>query len=406
MTSQEFVVKALIPKKEILIRKEEKITAQKLFNSLTSNHQELLNIDDEEHIDRISILDQLITINRHDTWATTEPLDDGLKRLLPSWSVLQYPLKFQEQKHNRIFHIFPEQVALGAKAGKGYMSAKLEHNSVKIYAAWNSDHETNMVWLWLMMPQEDNIKSFSTLDEWNLWPAYQCVDCGMIVGSKNGDYLKLSPQTTIAHRHEKTRSLREQFLDVVYGVPIEVKVLQYKEKKMWHYYWANEVVGDNYFNDLFDGREHPLHDNINIPINTFDATDYYIAMSETYENYKKRNFKITLQQIIGKETLFEEIKKFVLENEKKVPAFSAALRLDQQIKSKKRLYFLPKYILLLGLVLRLKAHNPKIYENFLNKNTSLEREIISLTYQAMSACPKLLEWSIAWVEIFFNHTIS
>lgn len=402
-----------IPEKEILITQDEKFTAQKLFDSLTSNRQELLSIKDKYHANRIAILNQLISINSYDTWVTKEKLDDGLKRLLPSWAVLQYPLRFHTQKHNRIFHIFPQQVAFGAKAGKGYMSAKLEHNPVNIYAAWNSDLSTNKTRLWLMIPQDENIKAFCELDEWtDLWPAYQCVDCGMIVGSKNGNYIKLSPQTTIAHKHGKIRSIREQFLDVVYDKPIErfveieVKISQYQEKKLSHYYWPNEVVGGNYFNDLSDGRMRPLQGDISVPIGTFKATDYYIAISEVYQNYKNPKYRITLQQIIGKEKLFKEIKDFVFERKEEVPAFSAALRLDQQILSKQRLYFLPKYVLLLSLVLRLKSHNPKLYKSLLDKDDILENEIISLTFQAMKSCPKLLEWSIAWVEIFFNHTIS
>ena len=403
-TSQEIIVTAPIAKKEILIRTDEEFTAQKLFDSLTADEQELLSIEDEEHAERISILNQLIAINRRDTWVTNEKFDDGLKKLLPSWAVLEYPLRFVEQKHKKIFHIFPQQVSFGAKAGKGYMLAKLEHNPIKIYAAWNSDISTNKTRLWLMLPQKDDIKDFSILDERELWPAYQCVDCGMIVGSKNGNYLKLSPQTIIAHRHEKSRLLREQFLDVVYDMPIEVNIFQHKDEKLKHYYRVKEVLSNN---KLFNEKTCPLEGNINIPINTFDNTDYNIAISEVVQNYKKPQFKIPLQQIIAKGKLFKEIKDFVFEKKTEVSAFSAILRLNQEILAKKiRLSRLPKYILLLSLVLRLKTHEPEIYKSLLNENLVSEKEIIGLTYQAMSACPKLMEWSIAWVEIFFNHTIS
>ena len=327
--------------------------------------------------------------------------------MLPSWAVLQYPLRFHAQKHNRIFHIFPQEVVFGAKAGKGYMSAKLDHDPVKIYAAWNSDFEQNKTYLWVMIPQVDFVERFCDLDEYDLWPGYQCIDCGIIVGSKSGNYLRLSPQTTVAHLHNnKSRSIRDQFLDVVYDMPIDVKVSQYQDKKLSHCYWPNEVVGDNYFSDLFEGKMRSLQGDVTIPIDTFTPKDYYIAISEAYQNYKNPNFQIAIKQIIGKENLFKEIKDFVLERKEEVPAFSAALRLDQNILSKKKLFFLPKYILLLSLVLRLKAYNPQLYKNLLDKDDVLENEIISLTFQAMNSCPKLLEWSIAWVEIFFNHAIS
>ena len=380
---------ARLPEREILIVKDDDFTAQKLYESLTSDRQAILKVKENKQPNLISILNQLVRINSSETWVTRDKLDDGLKRLLPSWAVLQYPLRFHTQKHNRILHIFPQQVVFGAKAGKGYMPAKLEHDPVKIYAAWNTDFEQNKTYLWVMIPQVDSVERFCDLDEYDLWPGYQCIDCGIIVGSKSGNYLRLSPQTTVAHLHNKSRSVRDQFLDVVYDKPIEVKVSQHQEKKLSHCYWPNEVVGDNYFNDLFDRKMLPLQGDINIPLDVFKPADYYIAISEAYQNYTNQKFQITLKQIIAREKLFKKIKDFVLENKDEVPAFSAALRLDQQILSKQRLFFLPKYVLLLGLVLRLKAYNPQLYRDLLGHDDILENEIISLTFHAMNSCPKL-----------------
>jgi hypothetical protein len=395
-----------IPKRDTLITEGEEFTAQNLFENLTSDHKTILRINDNKTPNLISIIKQLVRINSSETWVTREKFDDGLKKLLPSWAVLQYPLRFHTQKHNRILHIFPQQVAFGTKAGKGYMSAKLEHEPIKIYAAWNSDFEHNKTYLWVMVPQEDSIDRFCDLNELLLWPGYQCVDCGIIVGSKSGSYLKLSPQTIVTHMHGQKRSIRDQFIDVVYGTPIEVKVSEYKDKNLYNCYWPNEVVGDNYFNDLSNGKMRPLQGDINIPLDVFEPTDYYIAISEAYQNYTNQSFQIRIKQIIGKENLFKEIKDFVLEKRDEVPAFAAALRLEKQILSNKRLFFLPKYILLLALVIRLKAYNSPLYKNLLDRDNLLENEIVNLTFQAMNSCPKLLEWSIAWVEIFFNHTIS
>lgn len=410
--SQVFIVKEKIIEivqrsgREIIIKKDEDFSSKKLFSSLTSDYQEILSINETTQPNLISILNQLIRINSSDTWVTREKLDDGLKRLLPSWAVLQYPLRFRTEKHNRIFHIFPQQTVFGGIVGKGYMSVKLEHDPVKIYAAWNTDLKKNKTCLWVMIPQVDSVDRFCDLDEYDLWPGYQCVDCGIIVGSKNGNYLRLSPQTSIAHKHNKSRSIRDQFLDVVYDTPIEVKVSQYQEKKLSHCYWPNEIVGDNYFNDLCEGKMRSMQGDINIPIDTFTPKDYYIAISEAYQNYKNPIYKMALKQIIGKDKLFEVIKSFILEKKDDVPAFSAILRLDQNIVSKQRLFFLPKYILLLSLVLRLKANNPQIYKNLQEKDDMIENEVVILTFQSMKACPKLLEWSIAWAEIVFNHAIS
>lgn len=407
ITVQEKIVEVVqIPKRVSLLMQGEEVTSQRLYDNLTSDQKSILRINEKSTSNLISILKQLVKINLPETWVTSEKLNDGLKKLLPSWAVLQYPLRFYTQEHNRFFYIFPQQVAFGAKAGKGYLSVKLEHDPVKIYAAWNSDFTQNKTYLWVMIPQVDTVEKFCDLDEYDLWPGYQCVDCGVIVGSKSGNYLRLSPQTTVTHIHGKKRTNREQFIDVVYRRPIEVKISEYRKKNLSHCYWPDEVVGDNYFNDLFDGKMRPLQGEINIPIDVFNITDYYIAISEAYQNYTNQSFQISIKQIISKENLFNKIRDFVLEKRDDIPAFSAALRLDQQILSKKRLFFLPKYVLLLSLALRLKAYNPHLYQDLIGNDEVPENGIIDLTFQAMNSCPKLLEWSIAWVEIFFNHAIS
>ncbi|MBL7163515.1 MAG: hypothetical protein ISS57_13000 [Anaerolineales bacterium] len=211
--------------------------------------------------------------------------------------------------------------------------------------------------------------------------------------------------STKAHLHKKSRSVKDQFIDVVYDANIEVFVTQYKKRKLSHCHWPDEVVGDNYFNDLFEGKMRPLQGELNIPIDTYTPNDYYIATFEAYTNYKNPKHQIPIKQIIGNEIFFRAVKSFILENKDEVPAFSAALRLDQKIKAKSKLFYLPKNVLLLSLLLRLKTYNPKVFNKLLDNNVN-ENEIIYLADQTMNSCPKLLEWSIAWAEIFFNHAVS
>jgi hypothetical protein len=394
-----------IPKIYILISKGEKFTPQELFETVSSSRKAIQEIPENKQSNLISILKQLVTVNCRDTWVTQDKWDEGLKRLLPSWAVLKYPLRFQTQEHRKIFHIFPQQVVFGAKAGKGYMAAKMGLDQVKIYAAWNTDFDNNKTSIWLKFPQVDSIERFCDLDEYDLWPGYQCIDCGIIVGSRRGTYLQLSPQTVKFHMHNKSRSIQDQFINVD-DKPIEGQVSQYQEKILNHCYWPNEVVGNNYFNDLDSGKIRPLQGDINIPVGVFKPIDYYIAISEAFQNYRKPKSQIYIKQIIAKDTLFKDIKDFVFKKKDEVPAFSAALRLEQQILSGKQLYLLPKNVLLLSTILRLKAYNFQLYEEILTRDNSLENEIVNLTFQTMKSCPKLLEWSIAWTEIFFNHAIS
>lgn len=212
--SQEIIISEKIidvvrpPKINILITKGEEYTAQRLYEALSASRKAIQEVLENKQSNLISILKQLISINCRDTWVTKDKWDEGLKRLLPSWAVLKYPLRFQTQLHRKIFHIFPQQAVFGAKAGKGYMAAKLGLDPVKIYAAWNTDFDNNKTSLWLKFPQAESIERFCELDEYDLWPGYQCIDCGIIVGSRRGTYLQLSPQTVKLHMHNKSRSNR------------------------------------------------------------------------------------------------------------------------------------------------------------------------------------------------------
>ena len=55
---------------------------------------------------------------------------------------------------------------------------------------------------------------------------------------------------------------------------------------------------------------------------------------------------------------------------------------------------------------KLKSEIEEMNEEFLAREDALENEIVNSTFLAMKSCPKLLEWSIAWTEILFNHAIS
>ena len=72
------------PDKDILIKKGQEFTAQKLYENLTSDPKIILQINEKKSPDLISITKQLIRINSTETWVTREKFDDGLKRLLPS----------------------------------------------------------------------------------------------------------------------------------------------------------------------------------------------------------------------------------------------------------------------------------------------------------------------------------
>jgi len=181
-------------------------STEHLFRVLTTTKQELLS----RSYDRLPIapaIEQLQLIHTPEEWLTNERWNDGLKRLLPSWAVLMYPLRFTTKNHRRIFHVFPEKVAYEGRAGRGYIELKLADEKMRIAASWRPGKDLEYSELWMGISQERNIRYYSELDQDDLWPAYQCKDCGTIVASRNGTYLKLPPSVVRLHQHGKDRNL-------------------------------------------------------------------------------------------------------------------------------------------------------------------------------------------------------
>jgi hypothetical protein len=406
-TSKEF----LVEKKKIpanlspeIEKIEVKSKSKSIFNELTKK-----NVREPEKGDakRLSaILTQITKINDLSNWSNQEKLGDGIKKLLPTWAVLKNPLIFQTKRHKRLLNIYPQVTALEGKIGKGYMVAKIDQESVKIYAAWNTDFYKNKTYLWLMFsPQKENI-DFCELDEYDLWPGYLCRDCGVIVGSRDGNYLKLPPKTVLRHKHIKKRKIKDQFVDVVYSKHIEVSVAQNKKHYFSDYFNPSKVVGINAFKELENGGLKAIEKSLNSPIDTLSIDDYYLAISELINNYKDSSLEFRIKVLFGKKKWFEKIKEYIIDFEGRHPAFSAFLRLEKTLVESKELYKVPKYILLLGLLIRLKANDEKYYSNLLSELQIAEKDTEDLMLEAYDTCPKLLEWSLAWAEIFFNHSLS
>src|SRR5690606_33616717 len=150
--------------------------------------------------------------------------------LLPAWAVTSHPLLLTTREHRIGLSVHPEIAAFKGRAGKGYVDIKLEGDvQTRVYATWEplvtAENALYSSQLRLMIPTSEVLGPFSSLDEYDLWPAYQCSRCGKIVGSRSGNYLKLSPSTLSTHQHgKKYQDKRERFRDVVYGYDLHVSV--------------------------------------------------------------------------------------------------------------------------------------------------------------------------------------
>lgn len=374
-----------------------------LFRVLTATSRELLS----RSYDRLPItpaIEQLQLIRTPDEWLTNARWNDGLKRLLPSWAVLMYPLRFTTKNHRRILHVFPEKVAYGGRAGRGYIELKLEEEKIRIAASWRPGKDLEYSQLWMGISQEQSIKFFSELDQDDLWPAYQCKGCGTIVASKNGTYLKLPPSVVQLHRHDVDRKLNEQFIDTVYDSQniVEVSLTQYKDKPLQHAYWAKEVVFNNYLQFLIEGKFRSIHGDLEKPINLYKNIDYGLAVSDLFEHLQLP----AIQKLLEYSNEIDRLDQFIEDECPNQPAFNAMQRLMKYVYAATSPFNIPGNVLALAMVLRLKANQPQVYSNLLANLGISESILVDILRNTAQGCPKMLEWSIAWAELFYVHAIS
>lgn len=376
-------------------------STEHLFRVLTASKQDLLS----RSYDGLPItpaVEQLQIIHSPEEWLTDEPLEDCFKRLLPSWAVLMYPLRFTTKEHRKILHVFPEQVAFGGKVGKGYVELKLEAERVKVAAYWRPGKDPEYAKLWMRISQNPNITKFCELDPDNLWPAYQCVDCGMIVASRIGSYLKLAPSLIQNHRHAKFRNLSDQFIDTVYKEHVEVNIAQYKGSVLIQAYKGEVVAFKGLLQALIDKKISPVYRDLEQPINLYSNHDYLLAVSNILEHLQHPAIK----EFIDHSMNLNRIMNYMSDKKSHFPAFSAVSRLAPYIIETHSPFSIPGNILFLCMALRLKPHNLRAYNQLLSDMGISDEELMKLAECVVLGCPKMLEWAITWAELFYVHAVS
>jgi hypothetical protein len=399
-------------------RKEEKIeifsiteevgSPEYIFKVLTATKQQIVNIQSD--CSTISaVLGQLKKIHDPDEWLVDGELRDSFKRLLPAWAVLKHPLRFITNKHKRVLHVFPEKAIYGGKAGSGYLDLKLEGEKIRIVADWKPKPDSENSWIWIRIPTVENIKYFSELSEseqLDLWPAYQCVDCGEIVGSRNGSYLQLPPSTYRLHQHGKNRDLREQFFDTVYrhgkDETVDVSITQYDRELLRYTFLPKDIIHPKYLHFLITGKAIAKPGNLSQPIETRDSRDFGIAIDNLYENLKNSYLRAFSDYVKDLLRVYD----CLLDGIERHPAFGPFERLMSNLYEPIYPYNLPSSILTLSMLLRLKGNDAIMYENLIANLGITEESLVQMTNHLVQGSPKMLEWGIAWAELFFVHAIS
>ena len=390
---------------KIQIKSFHEYTVGEMYGCLSASPHTFLSLRNQEVRNILPILEQLKVVNDENTWINLgEKFDYKFKVLLPCWAVLNHPLRVITERHRKIFHIFPQKALYGGNFGKGYMKAKFPDGSIKLYAAWST--KNNQTKIWLKKTEKNNASRFYDLDEGEMLPCYQCIDCGEIIPPKAMNFNNWPPKIIMDHKQKELRPVHKQFADVGNFESIQVGIQQYRGDYLDYVDTPLSIINNDFFFDLLEGKQEIKIGEMSRPINIDTSQDYEMAISEVVSNHSETIHKFKLKQILGKQDLFKNIESTFAELSSEVQAFNAFFRLYQRFKVPNILASLPKRILLLAMLLRYKAHHPKDYKSFIQHVQTDENEIAKTTQLAMTSCPKLMEWSIFWAEVFFHHTAS
>jgi len=387
---------------EIAIKRNQEVGKQELFQAITLSPGQLGELEEERN-NLIPILNQLISINLRSKWVNLDPLEDGFVNLIPAWAVTRYPMRLESIDNRRIFHVFPERLVFGGIAGQGSIDLKIGRNKTKAYVAWKPIDQATYSEMWIGFPAKMINDKYSKIDPQDYWPGYQCIDCGEIVGYEHGTYHNFPPSIINAHIHGDQRKRSEQFIDTVYSKKrrLLIKTDFYKDELLDQRYSPEEIMKDLSGTHL----DYKADVRISVPVFGFSALDYKIAISELSRSLQNRSKNFHIKEAMSRVMQLNQINTYLRDNSKKAP-FASFRRLFRCFNSNSINSKVSTMVLVLSLILRSKAHKKEIYIELLKCGNLTEVEIMDLSILFYSCCPKLLEWAIAWTEIFFVHSIS
>jgi hypothetical protein len=374
-----------------------------VFYLLTQSRQEYLK-QTYEKSPVASITDQLKLIHTPEEWVVNKGWNEGFVRLLPSWAVLNYPLRFVTKIHSKVLHVFPEKVAFGGRAGRGYAELKIRDEKVKVSASWRPEGDGGLSRLWMGISPMKMVRDFCTLDEYDLWPAYQCKECGTFVALKDGTYYQFPPSFTQLHKHGKDLRIQDVFVDTVYDEKnkVLVDISQYEDETLSHSFLPKDIVFPRYLLLLIDEKTRPKKGSLQKPIDMDSDADFGVAISDLYLNLDTS----AIQQFLTYSSKIERFSTFINTNKRNIPAFQAMHRLLPELNNSTHPSNVPAQMLNLAMTLRMKPTRPDIYAELLSSTAVTEKDISEIVNHAAQGCPKLLEWCIAWAELFYVHAIS
>jgi hypothetical protein len=314
--------------------------------------------------------------------------------LLPSWAVLDRPLKLQLQQHPKVvLTLVAEKALQKGKQGVGYAQLKLDGNDKeKVYVSWKPyrDHYVQALVGWVGDDQE----LYAEVDEGDLRPIRQCSFCGFFLKDSQLPYTQRRHQSCLKYYQAK-------FEPVTYTGDL-LATLKLEDSLVSHAYRPQLYLDQSFTIALWRQSETSAAPTSANPI---DKAAYQYAAAQWVGRYRCDSQQQELfERIVNyRRRSFERLAESLPEYN--LPAFQAAARFLDVFQLTEPCLYLDRITLLLALLLRTRAHNPDSMPRLLRDANLTVSNLERLLAMTDEFCPELLLWAFTWIELFFAHAV-
>lgn len=306
--------------------------------------------------------------------------------LLPAWCITPYRLRAHLDDQRQLY-IEPEVASHKATEGIGRIRLTLEDGSVWAYASWERATAGNLYifksHLRLFFPPPNYDEPYSQLDDNELHTMYQCLQCGEIIGSRDGKLI-VRPDILRTHRHDNNKlKATEVFYDVGNsfegGYRLLVTIHIDKQTRNANPMEPFDIFGDSTFSAI-----------ANLP----RKGGYTQAISQA--NIEGINRWWTQLNPLYEGLLNDDVPQ--------APMVTATIRMLQRLN--RREDHSAALIVSLALLLRgqayLSSQDAQAIRDMLYIS---EHDLHMMVFDVAHHAPALFEWALYWVELFYTHAL-
>lgn len=304
---------------------------------------------------------------------------------LPAWLITAWRLRvYLKEQSQQYLYIEPEVASHKGTQGIGRIRMELEDKPHWVYAAWERTKAGNLYifesHLRLFFTPPDYTGPYSTLDQYDMWPAYQCQSCGAIIGSRSGSVLRVSPNLWRIHRHGHQDFKPNQiFHDVGNSAPLPVMI-----------HADTGRSNNNPWEPIQVLRRERRQDGC---AELHTSSGYALARSTTMLTLSDR-WSVALNNLCYS----------ILTSKQQIPMLAAGQRMLDRLQHMD--HQTSAQVFALALLLRSKANlSDPTFADLVSVLDLDEYELADLVICVAWDAQDLLQWALNWTELLYVHTL-